>query len=78
MKIQEIKTELFTRVNKTSYGWRFEDYTKVTHNEYMVSVINVLPNGRVNILPNMNYASLSNEQLNEITRVSNLLKEKTE
>ena len=75
MKLSDIKTGLFTRVTKTTFGFRFEVYQKMDtpHNQYYKAQFNMLEDGQVNIITYGNIR-LSLDQLKEITRVANILK----
>lgn len=75
MKLQEIKTELFTRVSKTSFGFRFEVFEDVKDKCYFKTMtIDMFEDGSINIF-SPSYVIINANQLNEITRVANILKE---
>jgi hypothetical protein len=77
MKLQQIKTELFTRVSETTFGFRFEVF-RVDGKVFKGKLtLNMLENGSINFTC-FDCVNLTPEQLTEITRVSNLMKEKTE
>ena len=82
MKLNDIKTKLFQRVTKTTYGYSFEifdehgyDFPKHQWPVYLLK-INVCFDGTTFVVtkrPSNNKINI--EQLNEITRVANILKE---
>jgi hypothetical protein len=72
MKLQQIKTSLFTRVSKTTFGFRFEIYHDIGNGKHIILSIGMFEDGQLVI---HGHAGMSVDQLNEITRVANLLKE---
>jgi hypothetical protein len=83
MKLSEIKTDLFTRVSKTTFGFRFEIFDEENGRHqpqsqwpiYLLQ-INVTTEGDFFVVtkrPTNN--KLTIDQLNEITRVAHYLNE---
>ena len=82
MKLSEIKTNIFQRVCERTYGFSFEIFDnegyKHPQNKWPMFLmsVNVTTDGNIFVVtkrPTNNKITL--EQLNEITRVANLLKE---
>lgn len=83
IQLTDIKTELFTRTTITDYGVKFEsfDKTEFLKTKYpdsmkptFIITVNILLSGGINIIA-INNRYLSNQQLDEIHRVSKLLRE---
>jgi len=82
IKTSDIKTELFSDVTITTYGIRFQVFDKNLFHQnkhidddinFYVIIVHLLKTGGININTFYNI-HLSDEQLNEIVRVNNLLK----
>lgn len=77
--IKDIKTKLFTRVTITDYGVRFEHHNKEMqkkermHPSLFIIIVHLLHDGSINLCFQYNN-HLSAEQLDEIHRVSKLLR----
>ena len=83
MNLSDIKTELFTRTTLTDYGVKFESFNRNKFNElkpperdkpYFIITVHILNSGGINIESRPYGNHLSIQQLDEIQRISQILR----